>query len=552
MKMYKTLLFSMVMLSTFLAACSGESSSSNSETSSDGNEQSDDKQVLNISESSEIPTMDPSMATDVVAFQWLAATTDGLYRFGKNAEIEPGIAKSHEVSEDGTTWTFKLREAKWSNGDPVTAHDFVYSWRRAVNPEVGSEYGPYMFNGVVKNAEAVSTGEMPVEKLGVKAIDDTTLEVQLEKPIPYFKELTTFTTFLPLNQEFVEKHGENFALSADALLANGPFKFTEWKAGEGWVLEKNENYWDKENVKLDKINVKVVKEIATSVNLYESGDLDRTSLTAEFVDKYSSSPEFSTIRKPSLLYIKMNQENEILSNKNARKAIQRIINKENVANVILNNGATPIGGTMPAEFVSHPESGKDFREINGNLAPYNPEKAKEFWQKAKEELGVEEVELNLLGDDMGVAKKMTAYFKGQLEQLEGLTINVQSVPFKERLRRNSEMEYELQNYVWLPDYLDANTFMNLWVTDGANNKTGYASEEYDKLIERANNELAQKPAERFEAFLQAEKLLIKEDAVIAPIYQKGSAKLQKPYIKGTFRNPMGSGYIYKYAYIEGK
>ncbi|TGB05225.1 peptide ABC transporter substrate-binding protein [Halobacillus salinus] len=557
-----------LVLSMFLVACSGgdstdEGSSDDGSTDTEQDSGSDSEgdseaasgeQVLNLIDGAEIPTMDASLATDAVAFQWLGSTMDGLYRLGENAEPEPGIAKDHTVSDDALTWTFNLRDdAVWSNGDPVTANDFVYAWQRAVDPDTGSEYGPYMMGGVIKNATDIAAGDTPVEELGVKAVDDTTLEVTLEKPIPYFESLTTFGTFLPLNQAFVEEQGDQYALEADTLLSNGPFVMTEWSHGEGWTLEKNEDYWDAENVKLAGINVKVVKDTATGVNLYETGEIDRTGLSAEFVDQYRTSEDFRIEEEPVLFYLKMNQEaNEILGNVNARKAIQHVIDRQSMVDVILNNGSIPAVGDIPANFVSHPESGEDFRELNGDLVTNDVDKAQELWTTAKEELGIDTAELNYLGGDTEVAKNLDAYIKDQLEKLEGLTVNVQSVPFQERLDRDTSMDYELQNSGWGPDYIDPNTFLNMWVTDGGNNKTGYANEDYDAMIEKANNELAQKPVERFELFLEAEKKLIQEDAVLAPLYQRAAAQLWKPHVKGVIVNPMGPDYNYKHAYIEGK
>ena len=556
-----------LVLSMFLAACSGGSDDSSNSTdnadteetsddsSSEGNDEAsgDSEQILNLLDSAEIPTMDASLATDAVAFQWLGSTTDGLYRLGEGAETEPGIAKDHEVSEDALTWTFNLREdAVWSNGDPVTANDFVYAWQRAVNPDTGSEYGPYMMSGVIKNAESIAAGETPVEELGVTADGDYTLVVELEKPVPYFESLTTFGTFLPLNQAFVEEQGENYALEADTLLSNGPFVMTEWNHGEGWTLEKNQDYWDAENVQLEQINVQVVKETSTGVNLYDTDEVDRVGLSAEFVDQYVTSDEYRVEEEPTLFYIKMNQENEILSNVNARKAIQMIIDREGITNTILNNGSIPSGGHIPQNFVAHPDSGEDFRELNGSLVESDVEQAQELWATAKEELGIEEAELGYLGGDSEVAQNMDAYIQDQLQKLEGLTVNVESVPFQVRLDRDTAMDYDLQNSGWGPDYIDPNTFLNMFVTDGANNKMGFSNEEYDSLIEKAGNELALEPVERFDAFLEAEKILIEEEAVIAPLYQRAVAQLWKPYVKGVVVNPMGPDYNYKHAYIEGK
>ncbi|MFQ3543888.1 peptide ABC transporter substrate-binding protein [Halobacillus rhizosphaerae] len=549
-----------LVLSMFLAACSGGGDSSSSDDSNSGDDNSssdasgDSKQVLNIMDTAEIPTMDASLATDTVAFQWLGSTTDGLYRLGKDAKAEPGIAKSNDVSDDGLTWTFHLRDdAKWSNGDPVTANDFVYAWQRAVNPDTGSEYGPYMMGGVIKNAEAIANGDKPVDELGVEAKDDTTFVVTLEKPIPYFKSLTTFGTFLPLNKKFVEEKGDKYALEADTLLSNGPFKITEWNHGEGWTLEKNEDYWDAENVKLKKINVKVVKDTATGVNLYETGQVDRTNLSAEFVDQYRSSDDYKIKEEPTLFYLKINQTaNDILGNVKARKAMQMVIDRKSMVDVILNNGSIPAVGDVPKNFVKDPESGDDFRDVNGDLVTYDVDKAKKLWNEAKKEVGKDSFEIEYLGGDTETAKNMDAYIKDQLEQLDGLTIKVTSVPFKERLKRDTAMDYQLQNSGWGPDYIDPNTFLNMWVTDGGNNMTGYSSEKYDNLIKQANDEYALEPEKRFQNFLKAEKMLIQDDAVLVPLYQRALAQLWKPYVKDVQVNPMGADYSYKYAYIEGK
>lgn len=359
MKKKNWLLLSFVLLfSLFLAACSSESVQNDSaDNGSEGSEEtgeesaSTSEQELNLTARSEIPTMDPSMATDTIAFQWIGETREGLYRLTEDSQITEGVAIDHKVSEDALTWTFELRKSEWSNGDPVTAHDFVYSWRRAINPKTGSEYGPYMMSGVIKNATEISEGEAPIADLGVTAKDDYTLVVELENPVPYFESLTVFGTFAPLNQDFVEEQGEDFALEPENMLANGPFIMTEWNHGGNWTVEKNDTYWDKKAVKLARINTDVVKEVSTAVNLYETGELDRVDLTASFVDEYSTNEDFRVVEKPYMYFLKMNQENEVLANINARKAIQHAINKQGLVDVILNNGSLAANGFMPANFV---------------------------------------------------------------------------------------------------------------------------------------------------------------------------------------------------------
>ncbi|ASK62578.1 peptide ABC transporter substrate-binding protein [Virgibacillus phasianinus] len=554
---YSLLLAMGLLLAVFMVACSGGDSSEKSsgesdETSNESASASEDvEQVFNLINGDTIPTMDSSMATDEYAFQFLNETMEGLYRLGENVELKPGIAKDHKVSDDGLTWTFDLREdAVWSNGDPVTAHDFVYAWRRAVNPKTGSEYGPYMMGGVIKNATAVSEGEMPVEKLGVKADGDYTLVVTLEKPTPYFESLAAFVTFLPLNEKFVEKQGDKYATSTDTLLFNGPFTLSDWKStSSSWNLIKNEKYWDAESVKLNKITYDVVKDPQTAVDLYEKGEVDRAGLSSDLVDKYSSHEDFEIVPGTGVFYLKFNQTtSDALANVNIRKAISRAINKQALVDEILNNGSVVANGLIPSDFSKHPETGEDFREINGDLVTFDVDKAQEFWKKGLEEIGKEKVTLEFLGGDGETTKTMNEYIANQLESnLPGLEITLKQVPFEQRLELDTKMDYQIQFAGWLPDFLDPYTFLNLWLTDGGNNMMGYSDPKYDKLVQSTVNELALEPVKRYEAFLEAEKVLF-EDAAIAPLYQEAGAVLTSPKMKGYIRNPMGAPTEYKWAY----
>ncbi|ASK62556.1 peptide ABC transporter substrate-binding protein [Virgibacillus phasianinus] len=542
-----------LLLSMLMAACSNDSGGETKDEPKKEAEGSEDvEQVFNLTSSDIIPTMDSSLATDLLAFQALSGTTEGLYRLGKDGEIVEGIATEHKVSEDALTWTFTLREdAVWSNGDPVTAHDFVYAWRRAVDPKTGSEYGPYMMGGVLKNATAVNEGKKDVDQLGVKADGDYTLVVTLEKPIPYFESLTTFGTYYPLNQKFVEEQGDAYATSSDALLSNGPFKLTDWKStSDSWTLVKNEDYWDADAVTLQKINYDVVKDPQVGVDLYEKGKLDRTDLTSELVDVYAANDDYEVTLGTGVYFLKFNQtKSEALANKNIRKALSQAFNKQALVDEILNDGSIVAKGFVPKNFVKMPESGKDFREASGDLSTYDAESAKELWKRGMQELGKDKVELEFLSSDSETSKEMGEFIANQLEQnLEGLDITLKQVPFEQRLALDSDMDYQIQFSSWFPDYLDPYTFLNLWVTDGGNNKMGYSNPEYDELLAKTANELALKPVERYDAFLQAEKILF-EDAAIAPVYQSATAQLVSPKMEGVINNSFGALYEYKWASV---
>jgi oligopeptide transport system substrate-binding protein len=542
------LLLTFGLLLSVLAACSGDESKKPAGT--DTKEEETGEKVLNLLNPEAIPSMDPSLATDESSFIYLASTMEGLYRLDEKTQPTPGIATEHKVSIDGLTWTFTLREdAKWSNGDPVTAHDFVYSWQRAVDPATASEYGPYMMNGVIKNAAAVNKGELAADELGVKAEGDFTLVVQLENPTPYFETLTTFGTFLPLNKKFVEEKGDSFATSTENLLANGPYTMANWSStSDSWELVKNKDYWDAKTVKMDKLTFKVVKDPQTALDLYEEGTVDRMDLTSDLVDQYSTNDDYLVSADTFVYFLKFNQtKSEALANKNIRAALSRAFDKEALVGEILNNGSIAANGLVPKDFTPMPETGEDFRKVSGDLVTYDLEKAKEFWAKGLEELGTDSVELEFLADDDKTTKNLVEYVANQLStNLEGLKINIKQIPKKQRLDLDKSMDYQLQLTRWGPDFLDPFTYMNLWITDGGNNMTGYSSAEYDKLVSETATTFATDNKARYKNFLAAEKVLF-EDAVIAPVYQASRAQLVSPRIQGVFVNPFGATYEYKWA-----
>ncbi|GGN53102.1 MULTISPECIES: peptide ABC transporter substrate-binding protein [Oceanobacillus] len=563
-----------LMLVLALSACSGSDSDSgadsgsepdsSSDTSSEETDEGSDggeatgEQVFNMIETAEIPTGDPSLATDAASFIVFGQTMEGLYVLDENDTPVPAIADGEpEISEDGKVYTFKLREdAEWSNGDPVTANDFVYSWQRAVNPETGSEYA-YMFSGIIENATEIMNGDKDPEELKVEAIDDYTLEVTLEQPVEYLDSLLAFGTYLPLNEEFVEEQGDSFGTNSDTMLANGPFVLTEWDgSGLTWKYVRNDHYYDKENVALDEVNVQVVKEPSTAVNLFETGEADRTAaLSAEYAQQYQNDENASTFEEGSSWYLKFNQvrdgEETPLANENIRKAIAMAFDKEAYTTTVLANGSVPSDGYVPRGLAKNPETGEDFREESGDLIGFDLEKAQEYWEKGLEELGVEEITLDYLSDDTENAKKTSEYFQSQLEtNLEGLKLELRNVPFKVRLQDTTNQDYDIVMHGWGPDYLDPMTFLDLYVTDGTNNNTGYSNEEYDQLIEDAKVKYANDPEKRWEAMLEAEKLLIQEDTVVAPIYQRGRLVLIKPNVKGFEEHLFGPDYTLKNVYME--
>nr|WP_247739100.1 peptide ABC transporter substrate-binding protein [Bacillus sp. 165] len=543
-----------LVMSLALTACSGEKEETTAkpEKKQEGSKYAS-KQVLNLLEGSEIPSMDSTLATDAVSFNVMNNVMEGLYRLDKDNKPTPGVAESVDVSEDGKTYTFHLRDAKWSNGDAVTANDFVFSWRRAVDPATAAEYAYIMFD--VKNAQKINNKEVPVEQLGVKAIDDKTLEVQLETAVPYFMELTSFATYYPLNEKFVKEQGEKYGLEASTTLYNGPFVLSDWKHEQSFQLQKNANYWDNGVVKLEEINFNIVKDVATGVNLYETQEVDRTGLSAEFVDKYKSDSNFKTSKDSAVYFLRLNEKkggkDTPLANVNLRKAVSMAFDKEALVSVILNNGSSAANYLVPRDFVKGPD-GKDYRDSNGEMNAYNVDKAKKAWEDAKKELGTDKVTLELLNYDSESAKKIGEYLKAQIEKnLEGVTVNIKQQPFAQKLDLESKGDYDFSFAGWGPDYPDPMTFIDMFVTGGAHNQMGYSNPKFDELVEKAKGELTTDKAARWNALLQAEKILF-DDAAIAPLYQKGGAYLERPYVKDVFDHQFGGDFSYKWAYISSE
>jgi len=544
----------------FLAACGGGDKGKDDDKAADKGGKS--AQEIRMLESTAIPAMDSVKASDTVSFTTMNNVMEGLYRLDPNQEVVPGMADGEPtVSDDGLTYTFKIRDAKWSNGDPVTANDFVYAWKKAMDPATASEYGPYMMEGKIKGAAeiiaaAAEKKDVDLNTLGVKALDEKTLEVALEKPIPYIKSLMAFPTFYPQNQKFVEEQGDKYAQKAENLIFNGPFVLSDWDGSTDseWSYIKNKDYWDADTVKLEKVQWNVLKDPQAQANAFETGEVDITGkLSSDVVPQYEGDERLVKWLEPTLAWLKMNQkDNKALQNPDIRKAIAQAINKQDYVDGVLNNGSIVANYAVPNEFVKNEETGKDFRDINGNkLLPYNVDAAKKAWKKGLAALGTDTVELRYLTDDTETAKKTAEYIKSQLEtNLKGIKISVESVPFSVRIDRQNKQDYDLQLALWGPDYLDPMTFSDLWVTGSGNNKMSYSNPKYDKLIKDAQTTLAQSPVERYKALAEAERILLEEDAAIAPIYQRSSNVLVSEKVKNFTYHLVGPEYSFKWTSVK--
>ena len=522
-----------------LGACGSKSSDSAS------------KQVLNWNESAELPTMDLSKATDVVSFDTLNNTMEGLYRLGKDSKIEPGLATKTKVSSDGLTYTFTLRkDAKWSNGDKVTAKDFVYSWRRTLDPKTNSQYA-YLFEGI-KNATDVMNGKKSTKEVGVKDDGDYKLVVTLDKQIPYFKLLMGFPLFFPQNQKTVEKYGSKYGTASKYMCYDGPFNLTKWTGTNlSWSLKKSDNYWDKKNVKLDSINFKVNKSNSTAYNLYQSGKLDATSLSAEQAKQLKGQSGYTVRQAASTFYFQYNQTKPEFQNKKIRQAISMIIDRKEFVNKVLGNGSIPAKGLVSTGLATR--NGKDFADaayvkdgVTVNLA-----KAKKLWAEGLKEIGKDSLTFGLLSDDTDVAKRTTEFIQSAIESnLKGAKVECANVPFKTRLNRTNQGQFDIVISAWGADFADPISFLDMFTANNSYNAGKWKNAQYDKLIEASKSTDAGNAGKRWNDLVNAEKILIQEQG-ISPLYQQATAWMVKPKVKGVIYNSAGANYNFKNAYVSG-
>ncbi|MFW8051727.1 peptide ABC transporter substrate-binding protein [Vagococcus fluvialis] len=510
------------------------------------------KQEISVVSAGELSTLDSALYSDVNSSDMIGQSMEGLYRLNKEGFPELAMAKeAPKVSDDGLTYTFTIRdEAKWSNGDDVRAEDFVYSFKNVIDPDYGSTSSNQM--DIFKNGRAIREGKSNLESFGVKALDDKTLELSLEYPIPFLDQVLVGTPFMPKNAVFAEEKGSSYGTNSDNFVGNGPFLVKAWSGtNDTWTLEKNPTYWDAKNVKLEKIDVQVVKEVATGVQLFEAGEVDYATLSDTYAQEYKDSESATFVPKAMVGYLSPNQKREVTGNVNVRKAILQAIDKEQFANEILGDGSLALNGFVPENFAKNPANKEDFRKENGDLLSYNVKEAQKSWELAKKELGKDKIELELMSADSGTAKKTIEYVQGQLqENLPGLTITLKSMPLQNRLDFQNKGEFDLVFGTWTPDYSDPINFLEFYDSKGGLNTAKYNNPTYDKGLQDARFALAQNPEKRWSKLLELEKILVEKDAGVLPLYQGSVGYLKSDRLQDIQVFPFGRTVSYRLAYVK--
>lgn len=514
--------------------------------------------TLNIMLETPVESLDPQLATDGTSFEVIADYTDGLMQMDADGAAVPACAESYEVSEDGTTYTFHIREdAVWSNGDPVTANDFVFAWQRAVDPANASEYS-YMLSdiGQIVNAAEIIAGEKDVSELGVTAVDDKTLEVQLNVPVSYFLSLMYFPTYYPVNQAFFESCGDTFATSPETTLSNGAFVLTSYEpAATAFELVKNEDYYDADKVQLTGLNYQVIQDSQQALMSYQNGDLDTTLLNGEQVDQVKDDPEFTSVGAGYLWYISPNiKEVPELANLNLRLAMTFALDRDSICNDVLKDGCAPTYTAVPPEFAAGPD-GSDFsadQTMFADACAYDPDKALEYYEAAKTELSQDTFTFDMVVDADDAPQKVAQVVKEQLETtLPGMTINLTIEPKKQRVEDMQNGNFQLALTRWGPDYADPMTYLGMWVTDNSNNYGFWSNADYDAIIaECTTGDLCTDPEGRWSALYDAEKIVM-DEAVIFPLYTQCNAEMVSSAVSGIEFHPVALNRVYKNAVKAG-
>ena len=507
---------------------------------------------MNVMLETPVESLDPQQATDGTSFEVIADYTDGLMQMDADGQAVPAIAESYDLSDDGLTYTFHIRsDAKWSNGTPVTAADFVFAWQRAVDPAVASEYA-YMLSdiGQIKNAAEIIAGDMDKSELGVTAVDDTTLQVELNVPVSYFLSLMYFPTFYPVNEEFFNSCGDTFATSPETTLSNGAFILDSYEpAATAFHLTKNADYCDAGRVQLSGLNYQVIQDSQQALMSYQTGALDTTLVNGEQVDQVKDDPEFKTVGAGYLWYVSPNMDAvPELANLNVRLALTMAIDRDAITGDVLKDGSAPTYTAVPPEFAAGPD-GSDFsadQEKFADVCTCDATSAADYWTKGLEELGITELSLDMVVDADDAPQKVAQVLKEQWETtLPGLTVNLVVEPKKQRVQDMQDGNYQLGLTRWGPDYADPMTYLGMWVSGNSNNYGLWSNADYDAIIDECTTgDLCTDAEGRWERLYDAEQIVM-DEAVIFPLYTQCNAEMLSSKVTGVEYHPVALNRVYK-------
>lgn len=507
-----------------------------------------EEQVLTLNLFQENSTLDwqkCSSSGEIQIYNWVM---EGLTRSAGKGAVKPGIAEKWEVSPDGLVWTFHLRDAKWTDGKPVTAENFLFGAQRALDPKEPKDYAYFLFD--IVGAEEYASGKATVEQVGVKALDSKTVEFTLTHPVSYFDYMVSFSTFAPAREDVIKKDGQKHNTEAELFVTNGPFRVSGWTHNSEMVFEKNPNYWDVASIKLDKIIGLMITEDSTEFNMYESGELDSTiqlnaeqkaALTKGSIEKYNEG---------GVWFLNFNTTDPILKNKNIRKALTYAIDRKSFIENVAKTPWVPATAFIQPDIIPDVD-GKPYRDKKPSYFNDNDlATAKTLLAQGMTELGVKSLpKMKILCNDASTAQMYCQAFQEMWKKNLGVDVEIDPVPAAQRIERQHKHDFQIAFSGWGPDYPDPMTDLDLYVTGSGNNDPAYSNPEYDALIKAAKSEPDK--AKKFEMMHKAEDILM-EDMPIGPLYYRYRNYAVREYVKGYSRDSFAPDMNPLYAWIEGK
>lgn len=565
-KLYSVILTFILTSTLFLGACSkadNKQANSDSAATKDTTESStlkdtkatsDDTgkpKLLNWVAPGEVTTMDSGKSYDTISAEQIDFQADPLYRINEKNEAIPNLAVAlPKVSADGLTVTVEIRDnAKFSNGDNITAADIVYAAQRVVDPATGSQSANNLT--YIKNAAEIIAGTLKPEELGVKALSDTKLEFTLVAPNSYINTTLSSTLLSPVNKKFVEEQGKNYGLTSDALLASGPYVLKGWSGTDiSWKYEKNPYYWDKDNIYFDEINVQVVKEVATGVNLYEAGDLDGTKVTGEYISLYKGKEDLVSVQTLRMTNLELGiSSNKYLQNESLRKALLYALDRDELSTAILNGDGVPAVGVIPNGIAVNPDNGKSISDDFGKLAYTDAKKAQELFKQALKELGKDTITLRLVTSDTDESIKIGQYLQSIYESnLPGLKIDLANVPASVRFEEMMSYKFDLALGGWTGDF-DPTSYVKQHEEGYEHNHSKWKSKELKELVSALETTDGNDFSKRWEHLREANQYLI-DNAVVIPIVQASQSYLINTKLKGYVTHVLGTPIDITRAYFD--
>jgi ABC-type oligopeptide transport system substrate-binding subunit len=505
-----------------------------------------ENQSITIALTQEPPNLNSMRMTDLLSFFVIGHVNEGLLRYDRKGRLSPGVAESWELSDEKIIFRLR-RDARWSDGSRVTAHDFVFAFRQVNDPAVAAPFAAIMHP--LKNAEKVQNTELPVDELGVSAIDDFTLEVLLERSCGYCLSLMSHATFFPVKESFYLEHQEKYSAESDQLLYNGPFMLTAWTHGSSMVMVKNPHYWNSASIHLNEINVGYITEDnRTRLNLFRDGSIALARLGAETVrDASNQGMRLRTFVSGGVAYIWFNHRyGRLTSEVRIRKAIQRVFDTDLFVNkVIAIPGYKPAYTLFPS-WLNGVED-KFTAEYPPDIVRPDQRMARQLVAQVKKELKLESLpELTLLTVTSPTGAKIAEFLQGLLKQSLGLTVKVDQQTFKQYLDKSRRGQFDLVLSSWYPDFDDIVTYADLLASWNPNNRGNYVNTEYDRWFRvlQASVDLR----ERMNAAAKLQQIII-GDVPLLPMTETGSAYLQHPKLKGVVRRVLGQDPDYTFARV---